>query len=84
MEALIRPSKVGRWSESALRVLRERYLIRRDGEPAETPEEMCWRVALAIARAEESFGRSLAGVGEVAAALTESKISGMESPTGRT
>src|SRR4030095_16029335 len=46
MEALTRPSKVGRWCESALRVLRERYLIRRDGEPAETPEEMCSTGAL--------------------------------------
>ena len=52
MDALTRPSKVGHWSEPALRVLRERYLIRRDGEVTETPDEMCWRVALAIARAE--------------------------------
>ena len=84
MEALTRPSKVGRWSESALRVLRERYLIRRDGEPAETPEEMCWRVALAIARAEESFGRSLAGVGEVAAAFYDMMVEGQFLPNSPT
>ena len=48
-----RPSKVGKWTEPALRVLRERYLTRRDGEVVETPEEMCWRVALAIAAGEE-------------------------------
>jgi ribonucleoside-diphosphate reductase alpha chain len=84
MEALTRPSKVGRWSESALRVLRERYLIRRDGEPAETPEEMCWRVALAIARAEEGFGRSLAGVGEVAAAFYDMMVEGQFLPNSPT
>jgi ribonucleoside-diphosphate reductase alpha chain len=50
-----RPSKMGRWSQPALRVLRERYLVRQDGEVVETPEEMCWRVARAIARAEGGF-----------------------------
>ena len=48
-----RPAKTGRWSEAALRVLRERYLSRQKGEVVETPEEMCWRVARAIAAAEE-------------------------------
>ena len=41
-----RPAKVGQWTEPALRVLRERYLLRKDGEVIETPEEMCWRVAV--------------------------------------
>ena len=44
-----RPSKVGKWTEPALRVLHERYLTRKDGEVVETPEEMCWRVAVSIA-----------------------------------
>ncbi len=35
-----------------MRVLRERYLVKRDGVPVETPDEMCWRVASAIAEAE--------------------------------
>lgn len=47
-----RPAPGGEWSESALRVLRERYLIKRDGQVVETPEEMCWRVASAVAEAE--------------------------------
>jgi hypothetical protein len=55
MAELVRPVKQGQWSESALRVLRERYLDRsRKGsaeslppgaEPGETAEDMCWRVA---------------------------------------
>jgi ribonucleoside-diphosphate reductase alpha chain len=84
MEAVTRPSKVGRWSEPALRVLRERYLIRHDGEVAETPEEMCWRVALAIAGAEEAFGRSPAGVGEVAAAFYDMMVEGQFLPNSPT
>src|SRR5438309_9566537 len=40
-----RPAKVGKWTEPALRVLRERYLMREGGEVVETPEEMCWRLA---------------------------------------
>jgi len=84
MDALTRPSKVGRWSEPALRVLRERYLIRGDGEVAETPEEMCWRVALAIARAEERFGRSPAGVGEVATAFYDMMVEGQFLPNSPT
>jgi ribonucleoside-diphosphate reductase alpha chain len=47
-----RPERRGEWSESALRVLRERYLIKRNGEVVETPDEMCWRVATAVAAAE--------------------------------
>ena len=52
-----RPAKVGKWTEPALRVLRERYLMRQGGEVVETPEEMCWRVALTIARGEARYGR---------------------------
>jgi ribonucleoside-diphosphate reductase alpha chain len=66
----IRPPKVGMWTEPALRVLRERYLLRDDrGEVIETPEEMCWRVALSIAAGEARYGRSPAAVREVAAAF---------------
>src|SRR2546426_569969 len=45
MLAETRPAKVGKWTEPALRVLRERYLARDGGEVVETPEEMCWRGA---------------------------------------
>ncbi len=67
-----------------MRVLRERYLARRNGEVAETPEEMCWRVALTVARAEERFGRSAAGVGEVAAAFYDMMVEGQFLPNSPT
>ena len=79
-----RPPKIGRWSEPALRVLRERYLAR-DGEGvSETPEDMCWRVARAIAAAEERFGRSPAASGEVAAAFYEMMVEGYFLPNSPT
>ena len=31
MPSETRPAKVGQWTEPALRVLRERYLLRKDG-----------------------------------------------------
>src|SRR5262245_43746008 len=79
-----RPPKVGRWSESALRVLRERYLIREDGQVVETPEEMCWRVARAIASAEERFGCSAAAIDEVAAAFYDMMVEGYFLPNSPT
>src|SRR5438876_1335844 len=69
-----RPSKVGQWTEPALRVLRERYLTRKDGEVVETPEEMCWRVAQSIATGEARYGRSPAAVTEIATAFYEMMI----------
>ncbi len=69
-----RPSKVGKWTEPALRVLRERYLTRKDGEVVETPEEMCWRVAMSIAAGEARYGRSPAAVHEVATAFYEMMV----------
>ncbi|HEY7203804.1 MAG TPA: vitamin B12-dependent ribonucleotide reductase [Methylomirabilota bacterium] len=79
-----RPPKMGRWSEPALRVLRERYLVREHGEVRETPEEMCWRVALAIATAEGRFGRSEAAVSEVATAFYDMMVEGYFLPNSPT
>ncbi|WP_456330164.1 vitamin B12-dependent ribonucleotide reductase [Archaeoglobus sp.] len=46
--------KLNRTAET---VLRKRYLLKDDkGNVIETPEEMCWRVARAIAKAEENYG----------------------------
>ena len=69
-----RPAKVGKWTEPALRVLRERYLTRQDGKVVETPEEMCWRVAQSIAAGEARHGRSAAAVREVAEAFYDMMV----------
>lgn len=79
-----RPPEVGQWTEPALRILRERYLLRRDGEVVETPEEMCWRVARAVAAAEAPFGRSEGAVREVAAAFYQLMVSGSFLPNSPT
>src|SRR2546429_1698140 len=76
MLAETRPAKVGKWTEPALRVLRERYLARDGGEVVETPEEMCWRVALSLAAGQAPYGgRQAAGRG-IATALFEGMVDG--------
>ncbi len=52
----------GTWTATALRVLRERYLAKGTQGNSETPEEMCWRVAYAIALAEKHWGADEATV----------------------
>jgi len=53
----------GNWSEQAVKVLEERYLWRDDdGKIIETPNELVWRVAWAIASAEARWGRERKGV----------------------
>ncbi len=71
-----RPAREGTWTEVALRVLRERYLQPLQAAPGpdgtlpsetqETPEDMCWRVALAIAAAERTYGKTDAEVRAIA------------------
>src|SRR2546430_6891167 len=81
----IRPPKVGQWTEPALRVLRERYLLRSaQGEVIETPEEMCWRVAQSIAAGEARYGRSPAAVREVAEAFYDMMVDGFFIPNSPT
>jgi ribonucleoside-diphosphate reductase alpha chain len=79
-----RPTKVGAWTEPALRVLRERYLTREGGVVVETPEEMCWRVALSIAAGEAGYGRSQAAVREIATAFYEIMVDGEFLPNSPT
>ncbi len=48
--------KPGRWSEAAVRVLNERYVMKDEhGKPTETPDELIWRVARAVAAAEDRW-----------------------------
>ena len=48
--------KQGEWSDSAVRVLRERYLMRDNaGAVVETPDDLCWRVASAVAAPEDKW-----------------------------
>lgn len=55
------------WSSQAMRVLKERYFLKDDqGTIIETTEEMCWRVAWELARAEVKFGKSRAEIIEYA------------------
>jgi len=84
MRSETRPAKVGKWTDAALRVLRERYLTRQDGEVIETPEEMCWRVATSIAEGEARYGRSPAAVREVATAFYDVIIEGSFVPNSPT
>jgi ribonucleoside-diphosphate reductase alpha chain len=84
MPSVARPPKVGQWTEPALRVLRERYLTRKDGEVVETPEEMCWRVAQSIAAGEARYGRSPAAVTEIANAFYEMMIDNYFMPNSPT
>jgi ribonucleoside-diphosphate reductase alpha chain len=79
-----RPAKVGKWTEPALRVLRERYLTRKDGAVVETPEEMCWRVAQSIAAGEVRYGRSPAAAHEVAEAFYDIMVEGYFLPNSPT
>lgn len=64
--------KAGLWTESALRVLKERYLAKKGDEVVETPDDMCWRVARAIAKAELNYGKSEDEVEAIAGRFVES------------
>src|SRR5512132_2200674 len=79
-----RPTRVGKWTEPALRVLRERYLLRKNGEVVETPAEMCWRVAGSIAAGEARYGRTPAAEREIATAFYDMMTDGYFLPNSPT
>src|SRR5437879_10397816 len=84
MPSETRPAKVRKWTDPALRVLRERYLTRRGDEVLEAPEGMCGRVAQSIAAGEARYGRSRAAVQEVATAFYEMMVDGYFLPNSPT
>lgn len=57
----------GKWSEQAMKVLKERYLLKdEEGRVTETPDEMAWRVAVTIASSEVRWGGDRKRVEEAA------------------
>ncbi len=68
---LPRDLSAGKWSDQSLKVLEERYLDRdqETGKVIETPDQMAWRVAFAIASAEVCWGHTRDQVVEQAKAF---------------
>ncbi len=67
-------SSKGQWTDSALKILKERYMHRRADGTRETPEEMVWRVAGAIAEADREHGADNEAVFQTIQAFYETII----------
>ncbi len=78
------PSEKGDWSESALRVMRERYLARQGDKVLETPEGMCWRVAGELAAIEEKWGKSSEEIYDIACRYYQFMVDGFFLPNSPT
>jgi len=79
-----RPTQNGQWNESALRVLKERYLKNHSTDGTETPEDMCWRVAMAIANAEQLRGVSDTDIQAIATSFYAMMVDGQFLPNSPT
>lgn len=69
------PKRNGTWGENARLVIEKRLATKGpDGKVIETPEEMCWRVALYTSTAEADFGAADEQILEVASAVYDLMI----------
>jgi ribonucleoside-diphosphate reductase alpha chain len=67
MPAMPKGLPKGEWTEQALKVLNERYLMKNDElKPIETAEQMVWRISWEIASAEAVWGATKKGVEKMA------------------
>ncbi|MFZ3301661.1 MAG: vitamin B12-dependent ribonucleotide reductase [Microgenomates group bacterium] len=66
----------GDWTEQALKVLKERYLVKdADLNPIETPDEVMWRVAWEVASSEARWGATKKDVMKSAREFYEMMVS---------
>src|SRR3712207_1186538 len=76
MVTIDRPSRTGHWTESARKVMRERYLHLTPDGRQESPEDMCWRVAVCVAEAEGAHGADAGTISTWAERFYDLMISG--------
>jgi ribonucleoside-diphosphate reductase alpha chain len=72
------------FSENALKMMRKRYLMQRDGKIYETPAEMFRRVAGALAKVEEKYGHDAAFIKKTEREFFEIMARKEYTPAGRT
>jgi ribonucleoside-diphosphate reductase alpha chain len=84
MNKTSRPMQVGQWTESAMKVMKERYLVRDSQGRQETPEDMCWRVATAVAAAEERWGKGPEAIAGTAEEFYDLMVEGLFLPNSPT
>ncbi len=73
------------FSENAITVLERRYLVKDDdGNPAEAPEDLLWRVARIIAAADADYGASEGAVEALAETFVELMASRIWMPNSPT
>ncbi|MGI6575682.1 MAG: ribonucleotide reductase N-terminal alpha domain-containing protein [bacterium] len=73
-----RPSQNGQWTDNATTILKKRnYLLRNEnGQVIESPEDMCWRVAVETALAEKNYGAEDEEVRQVATNIYRLMVEG--------